>query len=372
MRVCLVACSKRKKQQPCSARQLYDSTLFKASKEFAINCCDDWRILSALHGLVHPDSYLRPYDREMSDHDSFERREWTDKVLADINFQCQAGTVITFLAGEKYIKPLSQPLLQNGYRLANPLKGKGIGKRVQWLNQANKSDACLKHLDRLYDMLDCVLNHCGGTMKTLDEYLSEKHSYKRGVYFFYDPNELRATLSNQPRIVRVGTHAVSRGSQSTIFNRLRQHRGTLDGLGNHRGSIFRLHVGTAILSQVSNERDISTWGKGQNASKQVRDAEAELERQVSEYIGKLYVVGVEVDDAPGPTSDRAYIERNSIGLLSKAAKHFDGPTEGWLGLCSDREVIRDSGLWNVDHVDFTYDPAFLDILERHIQAGCHT
>jgi len=339
-----------------------------ASKEFAINNCDDWRILSALHGLVHPDTDLNPYNKVMSDHDLSERLEWIDKVLAELKSKYQPGTIITFLAGAKYAKPLSQPLLQYGYRLANPLKGQGIGKRVQWLNNANKSNACLKHLDQLYGMLDRVIDFNGGTIMTLDQYLSERYSFKRGIYFFYDPNESRTTLLNQPRIVRVGTHAVSKGSKSTIRNRLKQHRGTFNGLGNHRGSIFRGHVGRAILNQNPNERIVSTWMKEQSASKQIRDAEAELERQVSEYIRRLYVVGVEVDDDPGRTSDRAYIERNAIGLLSKAAKHFDAPTNKWLGQFTEHAVIRDSGLWNVEHIGFSYDERFLTILETYVNS----
>ncbi len=289
-------------------------------------------------------------------------------VLNELTSQFKAGSIITFLAGEKYVKPLYKPLLQHGYKLSTPLKGKSIGKRVQWLNHANKSNICLKHLDRLYDLLNRVITHNGATIKTLEQYLSEKHTFKRGVYFFYNPNETRATHLNQARIVRVGTHAVSRGSKSTILDRLRQHRGTLVGLGNHRGSIFRLHVGRSILNQNPNQRDFLNWGKGQNASKQIRDSEADLEKQVSEHIGKLFIIGVEVDDDPGPASDRAFIERNAIGLLSKAAQYFDSPSERWLGQFSDRNEIRDSGLWNINHVGFTYDPEFLNILEIYVNS----
>jgi len=368
MRVCLVACSKSKRLHPCSAEQLYNSTLFKASREFALNYCDDWRILSALHGLVNPDLKLSPYNKEMANRNSSEGCKWTEKVIDELKRQYPPGTIFTFLAGEKYIKPLSQPLLDHGFRLANPLKGKSIGKRVQWLNQANKSCDCLRHLDRLYDILHRVVDFYGGSLKTLNQYLSERHSYKRGVYFFYDQKEPRVTLLNQPRIVRIGTHAVSKGAQSTIINRLRQHRGTLGGLGNHRGSIFRLHVGKAILNQIPNNNNFSTWGKGQHALKQVRDSEVELEKKVSEYIGNLHIIGVEIDDDPGPASDRAYIERHAIGLVSEAAKYLDKPTDGWLGLYSDRETIRCSGMWNLNHVGYAYDKQFIDILECHVNS----
>ena len=30
-------------------------------------------------------------------------------------------------------------------------------------------------------------------------------------------------------------------------------------------------------------------------------------------------------------------------------------------------LVRDSGLWNQNHVDEGYDPAFLDVLERFVE-----
>jgi hypothetical protein len=64
-------------------------------------------------------------------------------------------------------------------------------------------------------------------------------------------------------------------------------------------------------------------------------------------------------------SRRGYIERNSIALLSKYNKPpLDPPAEAWLGRHCNRERVRQSGLWNSNHVDENYDPAFLDELDR--------
>lgn len=64
---------------------------------------------------------------------------------------------------------------------------------------------------------------------------------QHGVYFFFEPGEVRADGSD--RVVRVGTHALTATSQATLWGRLRQHRGHLAGLhpggGNHRASVFR-------------------------------------------------------------------------------------------------------------------------------------
>jgi hypothetical protein len=37
---------------------------------------------------------------------------------------------------------------------------------------------------------------------------------------------------------------------------------------------------------------------------------------------------------------------------------------GELGCNSDRKRIRNSGLWNQNHVEEAYDPAFLDTLDQ--------
>ena len=64
---------------------------------------------------------------------------------------------------------------------------------------------------------------------------------------------------------------------------------------------------------------------------------------------------------------RGFIERNAIALLSNYSKEpLDSPFSGWLGHHCDRERVRSSGLWNSNHVDEIYDPAFLETLERLI------
>jgi hypothetical protein len=88
-------------------------------------------------------------------------------------------------------------------------------------------------------------------------------------------------------------------------------------------------------------------------------AEAERELQVSEYLGRMSVLWVGIPDEPGSSSERAYIERNAIGLLSNGLHPHDVSSSSWLGWNSDRDEIRGSGLWNVNHVYQDYDPAFL-------------
>lgn len=122
------------------------------------------------------------------------------------------------------------------------------------------------------------------------------------------------------------------------------------------------------MARESYVRAADTWGKGQSASREVREAEAVLERMVSEHIGMMSVVWLAVGDEPSAWSDRAYIEKNSIGLLAGKDGPIDIPSSAWLGNTTPHASIRNSGLWNVNYTDYTYDPRFLDVFAKYIEA----
>jgi hypothetical protein len=60
----LVACSRLKSDRPLPARELSVSPVFRATSAYAERRygSDRWLILSARHGLVHPDQMLAPYE----------------------------------------------------------------------------------------------------------------------------------------------------------------------------------------------------------------------------------------------------------------------------------------------------------------------
>jgi len=102
----------------------------------------------------------------------------------------------------------------------------------------------------------------------------------------------------------------------------------------------------------------------------VKAQEEDLERQVSGLIGAMPFTWLPVGDPPGTGSDRGYFERNSIALLSNAGKEaVDAPSPEWLGRHSGRGPVRDSGLWNNNHVGEAYDPRFLSRLEIAVRAS---
>ncbi len=227
-------------------------------------------------------------------------------------------------------------------------------------------------LGRLYEALDDLRERAGG-YRYLRDCTTKSGWPERGVYFFFTEGELREDGISL-RVVRVGTHAITDTSKTTLWHRLRTHRGVIGGNGagggNHRGSIFRKRVGEALIRTKAYPEDITrTWGVGSTAPKAVCIAERPLEAEVSIYIGNMPFLWLAVDDVPSPYSERAVLERNSIGLLSNLGKPpIDPPSPNWLGLQSDQRTIRESGLWNTNHVDERYEASFLQLLSTRVQA----
>ena len=239
---------------------------------------------------------------------------------------------------------------------------------------------------RFYALLARIEHGVGGRRQLVD--CDGRMGWpERGVYFFFGPGERRRLAGGGDRVVRVGTHALKTGSRTALWSRLSQHRGRAGtGIGNHRGSVFRGLVGRALARRGDCPLP-PTWKRGTDdprnrsgttstvarqfgmTTAQVNAGEADLERRVTAHIGRMPFLWLSVPDASGPESARGRVERGAIGLLSHyTAPADDPPSAHWLGNHSDRERIRESGLWNSNHVDEPYDPAFLDEMERLIAA----
>jgi hypothetical protein len=242
------------------------------------------------------------------------------------------------------------------------------GKIEQQMNAPTPSNKSrLADLVRFYEILNTLEDKVGFPRKLAD--CSSRMDWpKRGVYFFFEDGEMRSDTGSGPRVLRVGTHALTVGSGTTLWTRLSQHKGQVKtGGGNHRGSIFRLIVGAALIRK--HELSCPTWGVGNSADKSVREGEVNFERKASKIVGNMRFLWLAIDDEPGPTSLRGYVEKNSIALLSNYNKPpLDPASKAWLGHCSNRERVRGSGLWNQNHVDESYGPTFLDGLERLVSA----
>jgi hypothetical protein len=126
----------------------------------------------------------------------------------------------------------------------------------------------LDDLVRFYSILDRLETMCGGS-RLLADCQGRMDWPQRGIYFFMENGEIRTDSGFGLRIVRVGTHALTASSQTTLWKRLSQHKGQQkSGGGNHRGSIFRLLVGSTFVKQE--DFPCATWGVASNIAKDIR------------------------------------------------------------------------------------------------------
>jgi hypothetical protein len=218
----------------------------------------------------------------------------------------------------------------------------------------------LEDTDRLYSILEELAGRVGGPRRLRDcTAASGWPTY--GVYFFFEDGETRAG-TDVPRVVRVGTHALTATSRTTLWHRLAQHRGHIGGTnpggGNHRGSVFRQHVGTALLATGVWPPEVQQSWRQPKVDKTQREAERPLELAVTAHIAAMPMLGLDVPNR----GDRGFIEVNAIALLSQRAGGVDPPSRRWLGRNATSPKVRTSGLWNSNHVDNRYDPALLDLI----------
>lgn len=373
--IALVSCGKLKRNVPSAAQDLYLSSLFQKSRCYAERTANRWYILSAEHGLVEPSTVIAPYDNTLKGKRRAERSVWARRVYEQICKKVNPTVNIVMLAGQDYCDGLVPLLRQRGHSVEEPLEGLPQGRRLARLDVLN-NDAMrpriaapldpmgdtaagfYQQIDRLYDGLS------GG--RRLGDCTGRQDWPNRGVYFLFEPGEFRTPPYTGLRVVRVGTHAVSAGSANTFWKRLVNHRGTGNGGGNHRGSVFRRHVGRALMNCNPELYDVPSWSATERPSGDALEIEQKLESAVSAFMSNLTVLWLSIDDEPSKDSDRSFIERNSIALLSGLA--YQTPSETWLGRHSDHERIRRSGLWNLDFVGGSVEPDFLIRLEKYVTA----
>lgn len=136
MRVALVGCASQKLKRPAPARELYVSALFKKASAYAQQEADSWFILSAKHGLVHPDEVLEPYDVKLGTKQAGPIHDWSQKVRAQLIEHVPVYAEVLLLAGGQYQYAIGSPSNPSPWRVHDPMKGMQIGQRLQFLNSA--------------------------------------------------------------------------------------------------------------------------------------------------------------------------------------------------------------------------------------------
>ena len=131
--IVLISCVSKKRAVKSKAPDLYISTLFKLSLQYARKLKPDAIfILSAKYGLVSLNEEIEPYNVTLNMMSAKERKEWADKVIEQL-IMCAdlQEDHFTILAGERY----RQYLLPHLHHRDIPLEGLSIGKQLQLLKK---------------------------------------------------------------------------------------------------------------------------------------------------------------------------------------------------------------------------------------------
>ncbi|AXV10187.1 hypothetical protein DVS28_b0447 (plasmid) [Euzebya pacifica] len=108
------------------------SPLFTGRRAWAERHCDTWYVVSALHGLIHPNDIISPYDVTLIGASAAEKRRWASRVLGQFRDRHPSGSgTVEFHAGGDYrAHGLAAGLAADGWIVDNPTEGMGIGTQL--------------------------------------------------------------------------------------------------------------------------------------------------------------------------------------------------------------------------------------------------
>ncbi len=162
---------------------------------------------------------------------------------------------------------------------------------------------------------------------------------RNGIYVLFEIGE---TAHDVDRIVRVGTHT----GANQLPSRIKQHF----ILENKDRSIFRKNVGRALLSRGC-DPFLTDWEQDRTTRAARKSCKIDLsklrnvEQLVTNYMRQQFSLAVFcVADKP----ERLRIESRMISTISGCEECL--PSSGWLGHCSPKHKIRESGLWLVNEL----------------------
>ena len=94
-----------------------------------------WFVLSAKHGLVHPDEVISPYDLTLNTMLVVDRRTWARRVLTELEPYLYGVESVVFLAGQRYREFLEASLRSRGLSVSVPMEGLRIGEQLGWFTK---------------------------------------------------------------------------------------------------------------------------------------------------------------------------------------------------------------------------------------------
>ena len=122
----LVGCTASKRNDKSKAKNLYDESAIFRKRKRVLPPNASWRILSAEHGLVHPETQLNPYNTHIKD---VETDMWGQSVVDKLPEWIEK---VVILASDSYASPIKNRF--NG-EIETPLSGLRPGEQMQKLNR---------------------------------------------------------------------------------------------------------------------------------------------------------------------------------------------------------------------------------------------
>jgi hypothetical protein len=181
---------------------------------------------------------------------------------------------------------------------------------------------------------------------------------KNGIYFFYEKGEIWGHGENQPRIVRIGTHREgnfqSRIAEHFLLDEAKMNLGVTRARPHDR-SIFRKNIGRTLLNRQRSPY-LAVWEidfmKRENLQKHGHLREIETERRIEAEVTRLlqenFSFRFVVLEGQSVRMGSEGLEARLIGTVAGCSAC--GPSPGWLGQHSPKAKIRQSGLWQVQHL----------------------
>jgi hypothetical protein len=133
VRVGLVGCVKTKVARPEKAKDLYASALFRGRRSYVESTCDQWFVLSAMHGLLSPERVIEPYEQTLHGNSTDAKRRWAASVLRQLEAHelVQGDTIFEIHAGADYRDfGLLQGLQSRGARVEVPAEHLSQGEQL--------------------------------------------------------------------------------------------------------------------------------------------------------------------------------------------------------------------------------------------------
>jgi len=149
-RIAIVGCGSAKQDlddgETVPAKNLYTSNYFQLKREYAETCCDEWFILSAEHGLIHPDDEIEAYDASLDPQSDsyigdYEAGRWSVLTAGEIRTSLSFRAIhahYVVLVGETYLQHIEEALTSEARHIEFPFRDDdlgGIGDQMQWLRE---------------------------------------------------------------------------------------------------------------------------------------------------------------------------------------------------------------------------------------------